>query len=80
MLQSDFQKTGKLYPNLDAYTLDNQNGMWNYYGTSASFKTQKGFKAYLESLIGEIKLTFKILVEPETSVSRLVRQPDGSWL
>lgn len=52
---TDYQVTGKLYKELEAYTKGNcSQAMPNpkefyYFGTTQQFKTCKSFKAYLEN-------------------------------
>lgn len=50
-MQSDFEKTGRLYPKLEAYKYGIVPGGrtpgWNYFGSTAQFKTCKNFVAFL---------------------------------
>jgi hypothetical protein len=54
-MKTDYQQTGKLYKELEAYTLGTgaqampNPRSWYYFGTSAQFKSCKNFKAFLEN-------------------------------
>lgn len=54
-MKTDYQKTGKIYPAIDAFTRGNCSQAmpspkkWYYFGTSEQFKTCKGFAAYLSA-------------------------------
>lgn len=62
-METDYQKTGKLYKKLDSFMVSQRReskGSEIYWGSSNQFKTQKSYKKWLLNQSEWAHLTFKI--------------------